>query len=100
VGRTLNFPGTHKILALPYPRSCCSGQDDDLWKKKVQDFIRDKKGDPKLFGYYFVTMGKRRFWFEKWKEMAACQRKVAGWVREIDANHVIMSASWLFGTRH
>src|SRR5260221_8925036 len=32
------------------------------------------------------------------REMASCQRKAAGWAREIDPNHLILSAEWLFGT--
>lgn len=98
VGRLLNFPKAHKILALPFPKELIFGPDEEPdWKQKVQAFVRANKDDPKLFGYFFDHNGETSFWFDKWQEMAACQRKVAGWVREIDANHILLSATWLFG---
>ena len=63
----------------------------------VQDFVRANKHDPKLFGYFFNHDGETSFWFKKWQDAARCQGKVAEWVRAIDANHVVMSAQWLFG---
>lgn len=98
VDRQLNFPKTHKIAALPFPKELLfTAAEEADWKAKVQEFVKANKGDPKLFGYYFDHNGETTFWFDKWKEMAACQRKVVGWVRGIDPNHVILSARWLFG---
>jgi hypothetical protein len=98
VHRTLNFPKTHKILALPFPKELTFPADQDaVWMKRVQDFVKEHRNDPKLFGYEFQHDGETAFWLKQWKEMAACQRKVAAWVREVDAKHIILSAEWLFG---
>lgn len=98
MSRTHHFPKTHKILPLPFPEELLFKPDEDAaWKQKVQDFVRQSKDDPKLFGYYFAHNGETTFWFDAWREMAACQRKVTGWAREVDSKHLILSAEWLFG---
>ncbi len=98
VSRMLNFPKTHQILPLPFPKELTFPADQvAAWKTQVQDFVKKHQNDPKLFGYFFKHDGETTFWLKQWKEMAACQRKVADWVREVDANHVILSAEWLFG---
>ena len=99
VSRRLNFPGTHKILPLPFPKELVfKPAEDDLWKKNVQAFVKANRGDPKLFGYFFDHNGETIMWLDGWRDMAACQRKAAGWAREVDADHVILGAEWLFGT--
>jgi hypothetical protein len=98
VSRTLNFPRTHKVLPLPFPKELTFKPDEEAgWKQKVQDFVKANKDDPKLFGYFFNHDGETSFWLKEWQEMARCQRKVAAWVRELDGNHVILGANWLFG---
>ncbi len=98
ISRMLNFPKSHKILALPFPAELTfAPAQDEVWKRKVQDFVRANRKDPKLFGYCFAHNGETSFWLKQWREMAACQRKVAGWVREVDTDHIILSAEWLFG---
>jgi hypothetical protein len=98
VSRMLNFPKTHKILPLPFPKELTfSTKEEATWKKQVQGFVKEHQNDPKLFGYFFQHDGETTFWLKQWKEMAACQRKAATWVREVDSNHVIMGAEWLFG---
>ncbi len=98
MSRRSNLPKECKILPLPFPKELkfAAGSDEE-WKKKTQEFVGANKGDPKLLGYFFDHDGETTFWFDDWKQMAACQRKVVGWAREIDSNHVIMSAQWLFG---
>ena len=98
VSRLLNFPKSHKILPLPFPAKLTFSADEEgTWKRKVQEFVQAHKSDPKLFGYFFDHNGETSFWLKEWREMAACQRKVAAWTREVDPNRVLLSASWLFG---
>ena len=99
VSRLVNFPKTHKTLPLPFPKELTfPAGEDELWKKKVQSFVDRNRGDPKLFAWHFDHNGETMMWFDRWREMAACQRKVADWTRERDPDHVILSAEWLFGT--
>lgn len=98
MSRMHHFPKTHKILPLPFPEELIfAPAEEQGWKQKVQAFVQQNKDDPKLFGYFFNHNGETTFWFDRWKEMADCQRKVAAWVREIDPDHLILSAHWLFG---
>ncbi len=99
VSRALNFPKSHKILPLPFPKDLIFPIDQDAtWKQTVQTFVTAHRTDPKLFAWCFAHDGETMMWFDKWRDMAACQRKVAAWVRELDPNHSIISAEWLFGT--
>jgi hypothetical protein len=98
ISRLVNFPPTHKILPLPFPKELIfNDADEPAWKEKVEAFVRANKHDPKLFAYHFAHNGETSFWFDQWKQMAACQAKVTGWVRQLDPNHMVMSAHWLFG---
>jgi hypothetical protein len=94
----INFPKTHKLLPLPFPKELVFPADQEArWKREVEAFVQANKDDPKLVGYCFQHDGETTFWLDQWKEMAACQRKVADWVRAKDPNHVVLGASWLFG---